>query len=57
MERHTLEEAEQVLAQRVLDRLEAVIQAVVELAVLAQLTQALVAVAADKQPVARVVPV
>ncbi len=57
MERHTLEEAAQVLAQRVLDKLEAVIQTVVELAVLAQLTQALVAVAVDKQPVARVVPV
>ena len=57
MERHTLEEAVQVLAQQVLDKLEAVIQAPAELAVLVQLTQALEAVAVDLQPVVRVVQV
>jgi FtsZ-binding cell division protein ZapB len=57
MERHTLEEAVQVLAQQVLDKLEAAIQTAVELAALVQLTQALAVVAADKQPVAQVVQV
>ena len=57
MERHTLEEAVQVLAQQVLDKLEAVIQTPAELAVLVQLTQALEAVAVDLQPVVRVVQV
>jgi hypothetical protein len=57
MERHTLEEAVQVLAQQVLDKLEAAIQTAVELAAQVQLTQALAVVAADKQPVAQVVQV
>ncbi len=57
MERHTLEEAVQVLAQQVLDKLEAVIQTPAELAVLVQLIQALEAVAVDLQPVVRVVQV